>query len=276
MFQRIKHGMLTLALVFLAAPAVQAVPTPSRVVIVVFENKSYSKIIGNPAAPYINSLARLGASFTNSHGVTHPSQPNYIALFSGSTHGVRTDACPPPGSPWSSANLASRLLGAGRSFSGYCEGLPFTGSLVVKSGRYVRKHNPWSDFTNVPKSLNKPYSKFPSTYSLLPTVSIVVPDQYHNMHDGPISAGDRWLKAHLSAYAAWARTHNGLLIVTWDEDDFTAVNRIPTIFYGPMVKPGRYGAWINHYNLLRTLCGMYRLTPPGKAATASPITGVWK
>ncbi len=257
-------------------PHVGQIAIPSRVVMVIFENKSYSKIIGNPSAPYINSLASLGATFTSSHGVTHPSQPNYIALFSGSTQGVTNDVVPPPGSPWSSANLASRLLAGGRTFAGYCEGLPSTGSLVATYGRYARKHNPWSDFSNVPSSLNKPFSSFPTTYSSLPTVSVVVPDLYNDMHDGPISAGDTWLKSHLSAYVLWAKTHNGLLIITFDEDDFTVSNQIPTVFVGPMVKPGRYGQWINHYNVLRTLCGMYRLSAPGKAATATPITNVWK
>src|SRR5579871_4310584 len=71
-----------------------ALPAPAHVVIVVEENYPYSSIIGNSSAPYINSLAQQGALFTQSYGVSHPSQPNYLALFSGSNQGVTDDTCP--------------------------------------------------------------------------------------------------------------------------------------------------------------------------------------
>ncbi|MGB7755497.1 MAG: hypothetical protein WBL23_05495, partial [Salinisphaera sp.] len=35
-----------------------------------------------------------GALFQRAYGVTHPSEPNYLALFSGSLQGVRSDSCP--------------------------------------------------------------------------------------------------------------------------------------------------------------------------------------
>ncbi|HEV2376094.1 MAG TPA: alkaline phosphatase family protein, partial [Streptosporangiaceae bacterium] len=75
--------------------AATAVPRFDHLVVVVMENKNYSDIIGRPdEAPYINSLATGGALFSNSFAVTHPSQPNYLALFSGSTQGVTSDDCP--------------------------------------------------------------------------------------------------------------------------------------------------------------------------------------
>src|SRR5689334_19461823 len=75
------------------APATP-LPRPDHVVIVIEENHGYDQIIGASAAPYINRLARQGALFTAAHGITHPSQPNYLALFSGSTQGVHDDSCP--------------------------------------------------------------------------------------------------------------------------------------------------------------------------------------
>ena len=63
-------------------------PRPDHIVMVIEENHSYSQIIDSPDAPYINSLAARGAVFTQSFGVTYPSQPNYLALFSGSTQGI--------------------------------------------------------------------------------------------------------------------------------------------------------------------------------------------
>ena len=77
-----------------AAPAAAGLPRPDHVVVVIEENHGYSQIIGSSSAPYINSLAKQGASFTQSFAVTHPSEPNYLALFSGSTQGVTDDSCP--------------------------------------------------------------------------------------------------------------------------------------------------------------------------------------
>src|SRR3981081_1851585 len=71
------------------ASASGAVPRFDHVVIVVMENKNYDAIIGRPdEAPYLNKLVSGGAVFSNSYGIAHPSQPTYLALFSGSTQGV--------------------------------------------------------------------------------------------------------------------------------------------------------------------------------------------
>jgi phosphatidylinositol-3-phosphatase len=249
-------------------------------VIVVEENHSYREIVGNKNAAYINSLMKKGANFTNYHGVEHPSEPNYLDLFSGSNQGVTDDSCP---HTFSSANLASTLIAAKRSFTGYAEDLPmvgFTGcsnaKLVGLGGTYARKHAPWVDFSNVPASENQPLSAFPKDFNRLPTVSIVVPNLQHDMHSGSIEAGDRFLKANLSSYANWALTHNSLLVVTFDEDDNSAVNQVATILVGQMVRPGNYSEHYDHFSLLRTLEQLYSLPYLGKSAYAQAITGVWK
>src|SRR4051794_28596939 len=72
-----------------------AIPQFDHVVIVVEENHSYDEIIGAADLPYINGLAANGALFTQSFAISHPSQPNYLALFSGSTQGVTTDGVLP-------------------------------------------------------------------------------------------------------------------------------------------------------------------------------------
>src|SRR5436190_365257 len=83
-----------------AVAARAAVPTPDHVVIVIEENHSAQSILGNPAAPYINSLAAGGVSFSDFYGTAHPSQPNYLHLFSGSGQGVLGDGTP-AGTPYS-------------------------------------------------------------------------------------------------------------------------------------------------------------------------------
>jgi acid phosphatase len=258
--------------------AVQAtassVPTPAHVVIVMEENHSYSDIIGNTSsAPYLNSLASQGALLTSSYAVTHPSEPNYLALFAGSTFGLSSDKCPL--SEGNTANLGSELLAEGDTFKGYSEGLPSTGSTVCTSGSYARKHSPWINFSNVPASDSLPFSSFPTNYASLPTLSFVIPNLNDDMHDGTISQADSWLNSHLSAYATWAKANNSLLIVTWDEDDNSESNQIPTIIVGQSVKVGHYSETVNHYNMLATLEQMYGLTPVGNSAGKAAITDIW-
>src|SRR5262249_42292994 len=152
------------------------------------------------------------------------SQPNYLALFSGSTHGVRDDGLHDIDAP----NLAARLCAVGKTFVGYVEaGSP-------------RKHNPWESFADA-KRTEKSLAAFPGDYASLPAVSFVIPNLRNDMHDGTIGQADAWLKAHLGNYANWSLKHNSLLIITFDEDDYGIENRIFTVLYGASIKPGRYG-----------------------------------
>ena len=140
----------------------------------------------------------------------------------------------------------------------------------------------WSDtlpnpvaFANVPKAASLPFDDLPRSYDRLPTVSFLIPDVDDDMHDGTIEAGDSWLERNVKPLLAWADAHDTLVIITWDEG-YDRDNTIPTIFYGPMVKPGRYAERVDHLNTLRTLEALYRLAPTGRAAGASPIVDCWK
>jgi phosphatidylinositol-3-phosphatase len=254
--------------------AAAALPTLAHVVIVVEENRSQANIIGNQSAPFINALAANGAMMAQSFAETHPSEPNYLALFAGDTFGVTKDVCPVNGG--AQPNLGSELLAAGYTFVGYAEGLPSVGSAVCSAGKYARKHVPWANFTNIPPTNSVPFSAFPmGSYASLPTVSFVIPNNDDNMHDGSIAAGDAWLNRQLSGYANWAVANNSLLIVTWDEDDNTSRNQIPTVLYGAHVQRGSYNEQITHYNVLSTLEQMYGLPKTGNAAAAPAITAIW-
>jgi phosphatidylinositol-3-phosphatase len=250
-----------------------AVPEPAHTVVVVMENHSYADIIGNPAAPFINELGRRGALFTRSYAITHPSEPNYLALFSGSTQGVADDGCP---NRFTAPNLAADLIKAGKTFAGYAEDIPGPGSPACSAGDYARKHVPWADFGNVPSSVSLPFTSFPATaFARLPSVSFVIPNLCHDMHDCSVAAGDAWLRANIGPYADWAMRHDSLLVLTWDEDDGSQTNHITTIFAGQMVRPGRYAAPVTHYRVLATIEAAYRLSRDAQAATAAPITDIW-
>jgi hypothetical protein len=257
-------------------------PKPDHIVIVILENHGYSQIIGSSSAPYINALAKdvYAANFTNSYAITHPSQPNYLDFYSGRNQGVIDDNNP-ANDPFTTVNLGRQLINASKSFTTYSEDLPSVGYNGDSYGAYRRKHNPAANWmgtgTNqIPASTNQPLTEFPTDYTKLPTVSLVVPNQNNDMHDGSISTGDAWLKSHLNGYIQWAKTHNSLFILTFDEDDGSIDNHITTIFCGSMVKKGTYTSRINHYNVLRTIENMYKLSYAGNAANVTTITYCWK
>jgi hypothetical protein len=255
-------------------------PVPDHIVVLIEENHGYSQIIGNTSAPYINALAtdQMSTLFTQAYGIEHPSQPNYIDLFSGGNQGITNNNL--PASHFTTANLARELINAGKTFKTFAQTLPSAGYDGTSSGKYMRKHNPITNWmgtgTNqVSSLLNQPFTAFPSDFTQLPTVSFVVPDLDYDMHDGTIAAGDTWFHNNLDAYVQWAKTHNSLFILIYDEDDGNYSNRIPMIFTGPMVKSGTVSTTYNHYNVLRTIEDIYGTTHAGNAASASAIHSCW-
>jgi acid phosphatase len=255
---------LAAALIAVATIAVSALPTggvpmPGHVVVAVMENHSFAQIVEAGKAPFIQGLAERGAVFTRSYAVTHPSEPNYFALFAGSTMGVADDG------PYlfDKPTLAGALQRAGRSFTGYIE----TGS--------PRRHNPWESFAES-RGVERDLAGFPTDFSALPTVAFVIPNLDDDMHDGSVEDGSAWLGDHLGAYADWCAAHGSVLVVTFDEDDSRGSNRIPTIVLGAGVRPGSYDERIDHYSVLRTIEAMYGLTPLAESAAREPIRDIWQ
>jgi hypothetical protein len=272
------------------------IPRYDHVVVVIEENHAYHEVIGSANATYINELAKGGVLFTDSHGIGHPSQPNYLALFSGSTQGVKGDGCLERVTPFKTPNLGAALINKKFTFMGYAQTMPAVGFLGCTSGSssvtfgslYARKHTPWVNWLGtgpncIPASLSVPMDDFPKNFKNLPTIAFVVPDMDYDMHNigyagdaAAIRRGDKWLKDNISKYADWAKNHNSLLIVTFDEDDYNSQNgnMIPTIFYGEHVNQGEYAKPINHYHVLHTLEVMYGL-PSADDVSAAPISGIW-
>jgi phosphatidylinositol-3-phosphatase len=296
-------------------------PVYDHIVIVVEENKDFEQIFGGKfEAQYLQKLAAEGASIGHMFGEEHNSQGNYFWLFSGNNQNVgfldQVPSVSRPDYPFKTSNLGEQLIKKRLSFKGYAESLPAIGSKVDfdppkctgDSCVYGRKHVPWISFANVPDgttigtSSNLRFADFPSDYTKLPTVAFVIPNLNHDMHNGQpaesIPIGDAWLRQNLDRYYQWAKTHNSLLIVTFDENDdkdryhgltnpqvtpnsayppvdeynqhlLDLQNRIVTIFAGAHIKPGlkpdayAEGKGITHVNILRTIEAMYGLPKSG-------------
>ena len=263
----------------------QCFPSYNKIVVVIGENTEANLVIGSPNAPYMNSLASQGALFTNSHGIGHPSQPNYLYLFSGANQGVTNNNVPP--AHFTTPNLARNLINVGKTFISYSEELPSIGSDVASSGGYQRKHNPIANWmgtgaNQVSPTLNQRLIDFPSNFNNLPDVSFVIPNQCHAGHDvcpplnNVVKQYDEFV-ASLGAYKQWCISNNSLLIVTYDEGNTSlSSNLIYTAFYGAHVKTGIYNQDINHFNILRTVEDLHGTAYAGASATAATIDYVWE
>jgi hypothetical protein len=179
-----------------------SLPRFGRVVLIVFENKHSSEVLGTGQAPTFDLLARRFAVLTDYYGVAHPSLPNYLALVSGSTQGIDSDCTD---CVVDAPNLADTLQAADRTWKTYAEGLPAVGFTRESStGRYAKRHNPFVYFSDVLARRDRLQRIVPLTRlradvaaRRLPDFALVVPDTCHDMHDCPVASGDAWLASFL-------------------------------------------------------------------------------
>lgn len=276
-----------LAAALLAMPAVSpaAIPHADHVVVVVMENKPYSQA---RVQAYTASLIAQGAELTNSFASNHPSQPNYITLWCGNSLGVSNDNCPAPGSPYPYENLGSVCEGAGLTWKAYSENLAVAGSTAcsydgnVSTGLYVRKHEPWTYFSNVNHANERPYADLAADLAgnTLPNLAFVIPNNCHNTHNATtagctIADGDNWLAANVPPILAKLGP-KGVLILTWDEDDNSLGNHILTVFAGAPVIPGaKFTGSVAHPTVVRTITELLGLPTLGVVAGYTPIDNIW-
>src|SRR2546421_10950621 len=135
---------------------------------------------------------------------------------------------------------------------------------VGDSYPYMQKHDPFIYFNDIRTNATECNKVVPcstlatdlKSAGTTPNYAWITPNMCNDMHDCSVSTGDTWLKNNLGAYATWAKSHNSLLVVTTDEDDGSATNHIPTLFYGqPVTSATTATASYNHYDVLRTLKG---------------------
>jgi len=275
----VRRALLLAAVVFCSGgqAAPRPVPQLDHAIVVVLENKQRDKVLGNPAAPAFNAFAANNAVLAGYRGVTHPSLPNYLALVSGSTHGIASDctSCTVRG-----RSLADTLEAKRRTWKTYAEGLPRPGWTGPFKGRYAKRHVPFLYFRTVlskPARLRRvvPLSQLSRDLAAkrLPDFALVVPDLCHDMHDCPVATGDAWLKRFLPRLL---RLPNTAVFVVFDESD-SLDPRVPGLVIGTAVRPGsQFRPRLSHYGLLRTIEDAWGLARLGRSASVGPITGIWR
>ena len=253
-------------------------PSFSRVFVIVMENKEFADVIGNAAAPYINSLASQYGLATAYTGVTHPSLPNYMALTGGQTF-FTTDCitCRTP-----ARHVVDQLVDSGRTWKAYMDSMP-TACSTTDTSLYVQKHNPFAHYTDVVGDTTRcvrhvvPFTQFSADLSAgaLANFVWITPDMCHDMHSCSVSTGDTWLSHVVPSILASPAFNNAVLFLLWDEGTTTTGGGgvIPAIVVSPFTPPGlRVSRPMNHYDTLRTIEDAWKLPPLGNAAAASALT----
>ena len=278
-------ALAAVAALLLPGAAGSAKPPFSHAVVIVFENTEVNRLVGHPEAPTFNSLARRGAFLSQYTAVAHPSLPNYLALVSGSTHGITNDCteCLVPG-----RSLAQTLTAAHRTWKTYAEGLPKAGWTGGGSGAYAKKHDPFLYFRGVvgrPSQRKRvvPLARLRADLSAqrLPDFSLVVPNLCHDMHDCSIADGDAWLRHWLEPLIASKALAHGVVFVLFDEGSSSSNvgggGRVAAYAVGPAVRPGTtVRRPVSHYNVLATIEAAWGLPRLGKSARAAPLAGIWR
>jgi hypothetical protein len=273
-----------------ATPTATASPTPSpsptstpppgaqHVLVIMEENKGYAATLGTCSAdPYLCSLAAKYASFTNSHGVSHPSEPNYVAFDSGGINGCTTDSSCAANS-LSVPDLGGQLTAKGIPRVGWMESMPSACYTGGSSGGYALKHNPFEFFKdNQATCRDLPYPGSSSALSTLdgaaaPDFAWITPNLTDDMHDGTVQQGDAWLSSNLAPILAspWFLNFPSTVIVTMDEGDAGSTNQVPTVVISSVAQgKGAISTFVNHYGVLRSIEETYGLGLLGAAASAS-------
>ena len=229
-----------------------------RVFVIMLENHSQQSVIGDPNAPYITSLAHKYGQATNYYGVTHPSEPNYVAMISGSNWYTNTDN---PANRFDHTNLVDELTAAHIPWAAYMQAMPAADPLTdywpsSSNALYASKHNPFALFTDIrdnPARLAniKPYTAMARDLRnpwTAPRFVFISPDQCNDMHGGVYTAvpgypetpcpygstnddpNDAQLKKNADAFVHGAVTtimssrawtpHSAIFVVS-DEGDYT-------------------------------------------------------
>jgi hypothetical protein len=304
----------TLALAQSANPSRSEAATPAqkttahhfdRVVVIVLENGDYEAAVKDSN---LAALAAQGASFSNLHALFHPSYPNYLAMVAGTDFGVGkklhllADMQVDFPDDADHKTIADRLIAGGLDFKNYAEELPEGNcpykiekqkAANSKTGGYLRRHVPFLSFREVQEKWCDRIVRVDSTgsdnYFLrdarqgLVAYSFYSPNRNNDGHDTGLKFGAEWLRTFLDKEFPESLRKGTLIVVTFDESDHNADNRIFTLFLGDMVKdasqqdPKVLGRYYTHYSVLRTIEDNFGLEPLAAGdRDAAPITDIWK
>jgi acid phosphatase len=270
--------------------------TADHVFLVMLENHSFGQVIGNPAMPYLNSLATAHGLAADYFANAHPSIPNYFMLTTGNIETIDDNFS----GTINDDNIVRALTGAGKTWKAYIESIPSAGYLGLSTGTYLKRHNPFAYLSDVnattPEAAAQaakmvPFSQLSADLAAgtLANFVYILPNSQDDAHDCPggattcaddqkLAAADAWLKANIDPLINSPKFGNSVLFITFDEGvntDFTnGGGQVMTVLVGPHVKPAfRSSTTYQHQSLLRTVLELLMVNDMPGASAASNSMG---
>ncbi|KAI5241204.1 phosphoesterase-domain-containing protein [Aureobasidium subglaciale] len=255
-----------------------------RFVVIWLENTDYDKAAGDPNLAW---LAKKGITLSNYFGVTHPSEPNYVAAIGGDNFGMDNDNFNQI--PGNVSSLIDLLEDKGVSWGQYQEDMPYSGfegmawvNQKTKANDYVRKHNPAVIYNSntTPerlaknKNLTQFYSdleakKLPQWMVVTSQISIIglsltsskfiTPNMTSDGHDTSVTTAGTWTRNFLEPLLDDKHfMKDTLVLVTFDESHtYTLQNRVFSILLGDAVPKNLINTvdsgFYNHYSEISTV-----------------------
>lgn len=248
-----------------AGSSLPSIGVPRSVFVIVMENHSYDAALQGDFTAKLAQQVGVAADY---HGITHPSVPNYLAMTSGQTWGITDDvyrALP-------AQDLGDQLTAHHVSWRAYMEGLG-AGGCTDSPPPYDLDHNPFAYYGGRCPSNVVPSGDLAGDLAKRATrFAWIGPDLCHDQHDCSTSVGDQWLQQTvrmITGSRSWVA--GAVILVTWDEDDGSADNRVLTLVIRPGVKHRVSEVRYDHYSLLATIEDIFGLPRLGSASEAQPM-----
>jgi hypothetical protein len=314
--RRFTHGtgvlcvLLLLAAFTTASAQASSFPRYNHIFLIQEENEDYSSVIGNPADPIINALAKDYGLATNYTGVADPSEPNYVAILGGSSYGLASDD--PSyfqGNSINEPNLISELQARGYTWKAYLQGSPYNGyrgycfpakcnGIPDADTQYVEKHNgiPFFRDMETPREWanEQPYSHLQTDLNrgTVPNFAFIEPDECHDMHgappwcvdsDNPFTVDDNWLQSNSDKFVGgtvnaitsakfWMNPNqNNAIVLTWDEGDLAGSQVVTIVITNHGPRGLQDPTPYNHYSLNTSLTAAFGLACLGASSPQPPF-----
>jgi acid phosphatase len=247
-----------------------------KILVIMEENHSTEEVF--PAGmPYLWHLARRYGYASDYTAITHPSLPNYLAIFTGSAFNDPPDCSPGPGCSYPGPSVFGQALAVGKTARAYQESMPAPCD-HSDSGNYAVRHNPWAYIPaeaaacragDVPAGTPSGGALVSDVRAgTMPNPGLLTPNLIHDAHDATLGQADAWLRQWIPVIMSgpdWRHQRLAIAVV-FDEGDNT--NQVPFVLIAPGLSGTVIHQPLDHYTLTRLIDTLISAPPLRRAAGA--------
>lgn len=254
------------------------------------ENTDFAQAASNSV---FQSLAAEGVTLTGYYGVTHPSEPNYLAAVGGDFFGLATDNM--EYIPTNMSTVVDLLEQKNISWATYQENMPTDGYEPFNFTNpdnytyYVRKHNPLVIYESVANISTRSarirnFNDFAVDVgnNSLSQWIFITPNLRNDAHDTSVGYTASWLTYWLLPLLNDPNfnTNKTLILLTFDENEtYTIGNSVYSLLLGGVIpqamKNTTDSTFYTHYSTISTVENNWDLGNLGRQDTNKTLANVF-